>query len=357
MLAEMSESRYRFAFRMRADAAPARSAATGLAVMVAACLASPLWSSPATAAEPEAPVPAVQFVNKDDWRAHMAHVPVPKKGCFTTAYPDTVWHEVKCRTPPALPYPPARGPRSDTVGGGNDYSAKVSPHTISQAVGSFTKVQGVTKETGTTGGNNAFSLQLNTQFFGNSPACNKAKTPKNCQGWQQFVYSNVEGPHLLYMQYWLINYDATCPAGWFAYGSDCYTNSSGTDTPTQKITSLSQLILTGKVKSGGLDTATLSVDGKLYTATGEDSMLDTAKYWQIAEFNIVGDCCSSQANFNSGSTITVQISVEDGNKSAPSCDNTGFTAETNNLTFVKTTTVPPKGSSPEIAFTQSNAKG
>ncbi len=73
---------------------------------------------------------------------------------------------------------------------------------------------------------NAFSLQLNTQFFSGSPACSGSGNPANCLAWQQFVYAYSSGVGLVFMQYWLINYDATCPSGWFTFSSDCYTNSN-----------------------------------------------------------------------------------------------------------------------------------
>ena len=74
---------------------------------------------------------------------------------------------------------------------------------------------------------NAFSLQLNSQFFAGSPACSKSGDPSGCQAWQQFVYTyEIQQPGYIFMQYWLINYDATCPSGWFTFSSDCYTNSN-----------------------------------------------------------------------------------------------------------------------------------
>ena len=110
-----------------------------------------------------------------DWRRGMAHVPPPKQGCFTSSYPSTQWQEVPCTTAPAIPYRPARGPRPDTVGNGNDVSAKVTGH-ITEAVGSFDSVTGVTSETGTnpyTGATNApnvYSLQLNSNSSPPPPA-------------------------------------------------------------------------------------------------------------------------------------------------------------------------------------------
>jgi hypothetical protein len=49
---------------------------------------------------------------------------MPKKRCFTAAYPNTEWQEVPCTTAPPYPQPPRRGPRPDVVGGSNDVGAQ-----------------------------------------------------------------------------------------------------------------------------------------------------------------------------------------------------------------------------------------
>jgi hypothetical protein len=102
---------------------------------------------------------------------------------------------------------------------------------------------------------NAFSLQLNTNSF-NTSICTKP-----CQGWQQFVYSNLGGGSVfmqgggsVFMQYWMLSYGTTCPTGWNTYGSDCWMNSSATGVPVQAIANLAQLSVTGKADSGGTDT-------------------------------------------------------------------------------------------------------
>ncbi len=144
------------------------------------------------------------------WRARIAKTPMPKKGCFTTAYPSTEWKEVPCVTPPARPYPPPAvgSPPPNVVGGGgsNDVAAQVTG-LISSASGSFDSANNVTTETGTTFGSdcsnstsgvaNTFSLQLNTRPFTTS-VC----TSTGCQGWQQFVYSNSG---FVFIQYWLLS--------------------------------------------------------------------------------------------------------------------------------------------------------
>ena len=271
--------------------------------------------SPAPTAPPAISEPSPAQL--EAWRAGMAQVPPPTTGCHTSSYPSTQWQEVPCTTPPELPYPPARGPRPSTVGNGNDVSAKVTG-TMSEAVGSFDSVTGVTSETGQVGGSggqvaNTFSLQLNTQFFHNTPACNSASNPSNCLGWEQFVYSNDNGSSgVAFIQYWLINYNTTCPSGWNTSGGDCWKNGSNSVTvPRQAISNLSNLSLTGQANTtGGQDKITMAVGGTLYSAQNPASILYLYQYWQEAEFNIVGDCCSSAANFNSGSTLVVRTSRE-----------------------------------------------
>jgi hypothetical protein len=281
----------------------------------------------------------------------MSRAPMPKKGCFKATYPNTDWQSVPCKTAPLVPYPPARGPRSDNVGNGDDYAAQVSGF-ISSAEGSFDSVTGVTSESGDVDGvappvANTFSLQLNANFFGTS-VCDGAKTPSSCFGWQQFVYSNSG---FAFMQYWLINWDTTCPAGWFTYEHDCYTNSDSVSVPVQTIAELAQLTLTGNAAAGGLDTISLSTGSEVYTASGEDSMVNLALGWQEAEFNIFGDCCATQAIFNSGSSLVVATSVDDGTTNAPSCVEDGFTGETNNLNLIAPCS-PIGGASPAIMFTE-----
>ncbi len=319
-----------------------------------------------TASRPSSPLATpAQSMSREAWRASMSRAPTPQKGCFTATYPNTTWQEVPCTTAPAVPYPPARGPQSDTVGNGNDFTAEVSG-SISTAIGSFDSVEGVTSETGTeysdgcsiSGTNvaNTFSLQLNANFFTGS-ACDDAANPSECRGWQQFVFSNAfsEGAGVAFMQYWLINYGPTCPSGWIPYeDEDCYENSAAVSVPAQVIADLAQLSLTGNANSDGLDTVTLSTSSDVYSASGEDSVVNLALGWQEAEFNIFGDGCGSEANFNDGSALVVRTSVDNGTTNAPFCEDQGFTGETNNLNLVDPCNTVG-GASPAIVFTESKS--
>ncbi|MBV9968470.1 MAG: hypothetical protein JO228_00675, partial [Xanthobacteraceae bacterium] len=321
-----------------------------------------VWADAGRAqAQPSGPVPAAPAASPSPevlhgWSRGMTQVPVPKPGCFTSRYPSTVWQEVPCITPPPVPNPPAHGSRPDTIGNGNCASAQVSGH-IKSSTGAFDSVTGVTSEVGAgnpnTGIANAFTLQVNSNFFYNSPPCSGASTPSNCQGWQQFVHSNYQAQSA-YMQYWLINYNNTCPSGWIAYSPHCYTNSPGVSVPEQPISNLVNLSLTGQATAGGIDTLILSTGGTLYAVQNNDSMVGLANFWTTSEFNIFGDCCLSAANFNNGSSMVVRTTVDSGVTTAPSCYAGGFTGETNNLYFQPASGTPRRSTQPAIVFTQSS---
>jgi hypothetical protein len=84
------------------------------------------------------------------------------------------------------------------------------------------------------------------------------------------------------------------------------------------------------------------------------NMLNLGAAWTGVEFIVVGDCCSSQATFNAGSTIVVRTTVHNGTMNAPACVLEGFTGETNNLNLVGTAAVGT-GPSPAVVSMQSNA--
>jgi FG-GAP-like repeat len=256
-------------------------------------------------------------------------------------------------TSPHVPFPPATGARPYLIGNGNDATPNVSG-LISTATGSFDSVVGVTSETNAHD-EDKYSLQLNSNYFYGSPACSGARDPTKCQGWQQFVFSNyiIGGGE---MQYWLLNYHNTCPDGWWASGTDCYTDSPTVQTPHQPITNLANLSVTGQTVAGGQDTFILSTGSALYAVQNSDSMLGLPNYWKSAEFNVFGDCCSSTAYFNSGSTIAVRTSVDSGVTTAPSCINDGWTGEQNNLYFQASSGTPRSSTQPAIVFTESTTE-
>ena len=260
---------------------------------------------------------------QEAWREAIAHTNVPAAGCFEASYPSLEWNKVECVEAPDIQFRPRTGCRSQTVGDGDDYAAKVSSGLISQTIGSFPKDPGVKTEEGVYGAN-SYSLQLNSNFM-NTAACDGAKDPADCLDWLQYVYSSdfTAG----FMQYWLINWNTTCPGGWNSYGGDCYTNSAAVTVPQEPISKLKTIKLSGSAVKGGLDTLVMTVGTKAYSTTGEDSVVYLATAWTESEFNIIGDGGGSEADFNTGSSITVKVAVTNGTKNAPTCaSDSGTTA-------------------------------
>jgi hypothetical protein len=81
--------------------------------------------------------------------------------------------------------------------------------------------------------------------------------------------------------------------------------------------------------------------------------------WTQAEFNVFGDGNSATAVLNSGSSVTVSMSIVDGTTAAPnyvlSAHGEGTTAELNNLTVDTVSICPIAGTSttnPALVFTE-----
>lgn len=321
--------------------------------------AAPMAHNEAATQETKQP-PSGEAANREAWRKEMVRVPVPKKGCFKAFYPNKEWREVPCGPASKFPNPPqARGGKGavrNNVGAGyGDWSA-VSTNVISSADGTFRSVN-VTGGTDT----NVFMLQLNTQFFPNSPACNGVV---GCLAWQQFLYSPTQcGGACIFMEYWLIGYGATCPAGsWMSDGAgDCWFNSTSTPVTAQTVADLTGVTLTATASAGGQDTVILSTPGGSLSALAQDSVVSLANFWNTAEFNAFGDCCSQETVFNNPTTLVLKTSITDGTTNAPSCVNESFTAETNNLNLANTTGSSSLlccaygGATPRIEFMETSA--
>ncbi len=300
---------------------------------------------------------AKPHLDRAAWRLAVRSLRVPAQGCFKAVYPQVVWKRVGCVKVRLRPAIPKHGHRPAVVGNGTDWSARVTG-SISAAEGSFPSVSGVTSEN--VGGTaNVYSLQLNTNTFSGTPLCTGHP---GCQGWQQFLYES--GSQAILIQYWLINYDATCPSGWasFAPGgghTDCYENGPmQTSVPKQPITSLSTMQLDASASATGNDTVKMFYGATSASAANMGSILSlgAGSNWTDAEFAVIGDYSGRQATFNSGSTIVVKTTVHNGTRSAPTCEGESFTGETNNLNLVGTATVGTSAS-PAIVSTQSNAPG
>jgi hypothetical protein len=239
--------------------------------------------------------------------------------------------------------------------------------TISTAIGSFDSVTNVTSVSGPIGNSgtpvaNAYTLQLNTEFF-DSTAC--AGSPNSaCQGWEQFAFYNDGTSASVFIQYWLLEYNTTCPAGWtqFSFTGDptiyCHQSTLATAIPNQPITNLGQLSLSGTVGAGG-DSVTFSDGTNAYARSGSNAV-NAAAGWTTAEFGVFGpggnSSGGSQATFNNGATIVPRVRVIYGGNAAPACVAQGFTDETNNLSFGPN---PPAASQPGPALlvTESTAGG
>ena len=322
---------------------------------------------PAASAQAAASPTAVSAA-KAQWQTAISRVKEDGAGCYQASYPSLSWHAVACVTAPKVPLAPAvshahgstaahAGPL--TVGDGTDYSAAVSG-LISKATGTFANVTSNISEKGAVDGTgsqvaNSFSLQLNSQFFTGSSACSGSSVPADCQAWQQFVYTyNGGGTGDVFMQYWLIDYNATCPSGWYTYSTDCYTNSSASEVSSITAKQLASVKLVASAVSGGNDSVSLSVgSGTATTVTGNDSEVGLASFWNTTEWGVYGDGGGSAANFASGDTLEAQTALTSTASGAPSCVEEGFTGETNNLTLAATPALGSE-SSPTMATRQTN---
>jgi hypothetical protein len=175
------------------------------------------------------------------WRRAILEYRAPGTGCFKAAFPLVEWRQVSCvtRNRP-VPYDPRHGPTPFTVGGNNDYAARVMTGSISGAEGSFDSVTGVTSETGQVGGTGAQVAQRST----NAPTSNTKpfnRHPQACQwalptrtAWDGSSSSNSSGSgiHIHASTGLLKNkYKAALPRG---LDHTRYSPSAPNDKPTAK---------------------------------------------------------------------------------------------------------------------------
>jgi hypothetical protein len=347
-----------------------------IAAGLATALAAPAWSTElpdVVASTGAGSVPAGQDTGAVDpesvahgkWRALMGHTSTPAEGCFHVSYPSQFWEKVDCTIGQPRAHPvhvKPTGAAADVVGSGNDWVVNAKGLIVA-ADGSFSSVKGVKSEKGVGvaaygGGGilgpNEYSLQINTNA---NQTTSKCAGHSGCTVWQQYVYAPdyiKAGKAEVYMQYWLLGWGSSaCPKGWTGYEGNCYRNSALTQAPDVPITDLSELGLFGNAEAGGKDTVIFSYGTESYSSTGNDSVLDISSVWNAAEFNIFGDAGGSRADFNSGSSITLSLSLIDGSASAPTCvANAGTTGETNNLNLGACTASAVLF--PMIEFTESN---
>jgi Bacterial Ig-like domain (group 3) len=345
--------------------------------------------------------PPVKSEIHEAWRKSMVRKALPKNGCFKAEYPSTEWQEMQCGRP--SPHPNFPCVVGGTVGDGCDYVAQASgSNLISSAEGSFLPIPSVTtvgSVSGVVGGGgpaitDVFMLQMNTQSEFNrifslnpypsnfsTPACSGAPNgAAGCYAWQQFLFSQTQGPapgsgqHSVpgatgttpgvFIEYWLFNWGTPCPAlpawatgggatTWTPDGSgDCWFNGPMTYVPPQTAAELPGLVMTSAA-TATQDTIELSTTSGMY-AYAEPNVLSLSLAWTQVEFNVFGDCCLSQTTFTSATVLVPQVSIDDGTTSAPTCvQNDGTTGETNNLILVPTAApvcCAIGGSSPSIEF-------
>ena len=227
-------------------------------------------------------------------------------------------------------------------------------------------VSGLTSETDSVYGANNYGLQVNSEFFTTSTTYTGGKTTL---GWEQFVWINwpaMNSVGLGYIQYWLLGYQGnygSCPStgppggsSWMVYQTSCYANSLGFTTSLEAATNLSLLSLEGfsNYSGSGNDMDMLCITGVgCNSVTITDQVVNLSPNWEFSEFNVFGVGNGSQANFNTGTTITVTNTLRDQSAHVlvPSCTITGYTGETNNLNLGSCT----PNVSGQIVFTESNA--
>ena len=303
------------------------------------------------------------------WREAMLHKETPGEGCFQAAFPAIRWVTAACHAVTGHTHPVPRAldsTRPQIVGNGADY-ALVAPgaNLITQTVGSFPSVSGVTSESSVgvasfggsgTLGSNEYTLQINTNNNSSTSACSGGAA--GCTVWQQYLYAPdqlTSGSAGVFIQYWLLGYGASgasCPGGYTTSKTSCFKNSPSVSAPDTPITGLGNLQLTATAASGGNDSVIFSNGTGLYSVTASDSVLKIGTVWTQSEFNVVGDAGGSEAVFNTGSVIAVNVASQYGSTTAPTCaTGAGTTGETNNLNILPCTATG--GPTTAIQFTES----
>ena len=226
-------------------------------------------------------------ISKTAWEQETAGSYPTGPGCFVLAYPSLTWSQTPCG---------GRVTNLMTVGNGNDYvgySGSGSSKIIGDADGWVLSMSGFTSEydskVSVNSGVDYYSLQLNSQTFYTTVG------GVSVLAWQQFIFENngVSGGGVLFMQYWLLGYlnnNASCPSNWYPQGKSCVISTGGTNTNTG--------------------------------------------YWLVSSSGgVFGYGNASEANFNSGTSIEIEVHLWNatGYMITPTCSNSGYTGETNNL--------------------------
>jgi hypothetical protein len=311
---------------------------------------------------------------QSEWHQALLKLPHPKPGCYRATYPRVEWIEVTCNPAPKYPAIPTHGvPKPFTVGNGgsNDFASNPTG-TIIGVDGTFPNPSVGLTESGPIANSgpslsDTYTLQINANPF-NGGACAGSPNP-GCKAWQQFVYeNNALGTHDVYIQYWLLKYNAACPSlAWTQFQFTghpeiyCYQSTLASSTTSGHSVSefgSNNLRFSASVTPSSDEVViTIGADGAMRTGT---NAVGLAAGWVDAEFNVFGDGGNNlgggQAAFGASSTIVVKNTVHNGTRNAPACDMQSFTGETNNLTLVGMGPIPTQAS-PAIEFTESNVPG
>ena len=302
----------------------------------------------------------------------MMRVPAKNAKCRKAVYPSHAWQDVPCAPAPKHTLPtthpsPTHPAVAELVGGGaGDFHAQ-SANSIVSAQGLFEPGSGIANVTSVATGAtppcsnaslpNEYSIQLNTNTF-NTSAC----TTAGCVGWQQFVFSNSSSGSLVYMQYWMIGHGPNCPQGWNASGNSCFKNSDQASGPFQDVSKLADFRLYATAadpNAGGRDSLYVHLPtGEMIGATGDANVLGLNGHWNLIEFNVFGNHCSRQANFNAGVSLTAVVQYIDNTNQPPTCPNGSTTGEMNSLSVVNPCCqLGGMHQGPGIIFTESNVAG
>lgn len=300
------------------------------------------------------------------WHTEISQTALPSsKGCFTAHYPKLVWKRSACvAAPEAAMLPKVTGPTLMTLGNGNHIVAQSPGGPITQAFGTFLNVTGVTSVNSPINNigppvANAYTVQLNTNFFPATVPCANADIPALCMGWTQFMFANDGTTGVVYLEYWLANYGGTlnpCPGGWLLVVGHCRLATPGTpvgvNTP---ITSMGGPSFQMFGDATGSEIAIMTLPSGTY-ATAATSVVDPSGVWTEAEFNVLGYGGGGMATFNAGASAQPKIRINYGGTAAPICLATGYTAETNNLLF-GTPAPAPSGPGPATMFLENTIGG
>lgn len=298
-----------------------------------------------------------------EYAAYMNQTPTPGPGCWESNYPNTTWLSVPC-SQPDYPVP--------TVGGGtDDYADYSGTSNVGWAQGDFSSVSGITTEAdsgnpcsnsnGTGHCSDYYSLQLNTNSWTCTPPSGHSTT---C--WEQFVYTGAKTVGNVAVWWYLPGYHGTwnnCPTGFSqptGYPNDCTdTTNIGVTHADPPTTKLGSMTLTGQAnyEGSGDDEASMCDGNGCYAATTTGSILGLSSNWTITEFNVLGYGGGTQAQFNTGSSLTAEIFEYDhnGNMISPTCTTSIgsiVTGETANLSLGTCTAVSPPLA--HISFTESH---